>query len=75
MTGREDLVAALHQAETTADRHRRHVERLHRYLDECPADDPRRESTRRTLDHVLRQLADAERAADAAADRLDEARP
>lgn len=64
------LIAALEQAEGELDRHRRHLERLVRYHDECPDGDPRKAQVERDMDRVMAQKNAAEREAMNAADAL-----
>lgn len=65
-----ELIAALEIAEGQLDRHRRHLERLYRYHDECPDGDPRKASVEKDIDRVLRLKNTAETAAGHAADAL-----
>jgi hypothetical protein len=66
----DGLNAAVDQAQGELDRHRRHVERLYRYHDECPDGDPRKAQVEKDIDRVMAQVHAAEAAANTAVDAL-----
>jgi hypothetical protein len=72
MSRHSELLTAVQQAEGELDRHRRHLERLFRYHDECPDGDPRKASVERDIDRKLAQVHAAEREAMKAVDALIE---